>query len=653
MDHRLLLITAVLSLLPPGTGLNPSINPGARTNLSFEGRRRHLHQSRGAVSLASTWFDATYYGLNLRISTSPLLLSGIVTIRGISNADRPQFLTLDFMNSMHIDSVKVRGVTVGFYQQASSFGVSLDSGYRTGDEIALDVYYRGTPVATGFGSFIAASHSGIPWIWTLSEPYGARDWWPCKDHPSDKADSVDIVVTCDSSFSVGSNGKLMSAVGNADGTKTTHWKELYPIATYLVSVTLTNFAQFSNWFHYTPTDSMEVLNYVLPESLASAQVLLPRAVDGLRVFSGMFGLYPFVREKYGHSQFGFGGMEHQTMTSIGDFSEETVIHELAHQWFGDMISPGSWSHLWLNEGFAVYSTALYKQRAHGDASYRDFMDARLGEAQLANGPVFLRDTTDVLRLFANAGVYSKGACVLHMLRHVLGDSLFFLSMRAYANDSSLRYRTATTADFQAACERTGGRNLAYFFDEWIFGENYPHYLYSWATERSSGTTMVTLRISQTTGTTNPAFFTMPIDVRLSAGTWDSTIAVVDNSPEQTFSFATPHPVDSVQLDPDGWILKSALRVSAIQVPSTFMLYQNFPNPFNNATVIRYALPHRAHVNLSVFDMLGRRVATLVSTTQNSGNYSNRWDASGMPTGIYFYRFTANDLVQTGKMLLVR
>jgi hypothetical protein len=146
---------------------------------------------------------------------------------------------------------------------------------------------------------------------------------------------------------------------------------------------------------------------------------------------------------------------------------------------------------------------------------------------------------------------------------------------------------------------------------------------------------------------------MPIDLKVSAGAWDSTIVVLNNSGEQTYSFTIRHAIDSLLLDADGWILKSAIRVSAIPAPSTFLLYQNFPNPFNNSTVLRYELPHRARVNLSVFDMLGRNMATLVSETQISGIYSIRWDASGVPSGLYFYRFTANDLAETRKMVVIR
>jgi len=623
-------------------------------------RYQNLYHSYNVKSSASVWFDATYYSLNLRISTSPFNLSGIVTIRGTCLQDGPQLLSLDLTNTMHIDSVEVNGKPAAFYQQPSSFTVSLDSSYHAGDVITMSVSYGGVPQATGMGSFVLDSHSGTPWVWSLSEPYGARDWWPCKDEPGDKADSVDVIVTADSSYKVGSNGRLVSIVTNPDGTKTTHWKELYPIATYLVSVAITNFAEFTNWFRYSPTDSLEVLNYVLPESLSAAQTQLPRVVDGLGIFSGLFGLYPFVKEKYGHSEFGSGAMEHQTMTSTSTFDEDVIIHELAHQWFGDMITCASWSHLWLNEGFATYCTALYREMKYGTASYFNFMIPQMDLAKTAMGSVFAVDTGDVRQLFNGPRVYSKGASALHMLRHVLGDSVFFRSMRAYANRPSLRFRTATTEDLRVVFEETSGKDLGYFFDEWIYGESYPHYLYSWDVKDSSGMKRVTVTVNQSTGTTNPSSFIMPVDFKIIGGPWDSTVTVIDSLPVQVFSFSTRQPVDSVQFDPGDWILKSLIEVPAVPVPSEFVLSQNYPNPFNSSTFIPYTLPLRANVQLSIFNVLGERVAVLESGTQFRGPHVSQWNPGGVASGIYFYELKAvstespaTTFTQVRKMLLIK
>ncbi len=603
-------------------------------------------------SAASSWFDVTYYGLKLNLLTYPGYLKGDVTIAGICRQDNSQLLTLDLMNSMHIDSVRVNGQGCPFTHWSNSFDITLDHAYQSGEILTTEIFYEGVPVATGFGSFEFSSHSGVPWVYSLSEPYGARDWWPCKNGQSDKADSADISVTCDSTYKTASEGVLVSTVNHNNGTATYHWKERYPIASYLISIAVTNYVQFSNWFRYSKTDSMEVRNYVLPEDYSSAIAILPRVVDMLSIYSNLFGLYPFIKEKYGHAEFASGGMEHQTMTSIGTFDENTVAHELAHQWFGDKITCRTWSDLWLQEGFAVYCTALYLEKKYGVDSYWNFINLQTGVAISASGEVGAPDTSTAQSLFKYNLVYGKGASVLHMLRHVLGDSVFFSSLRAYANQPSLQYSTATTKDLQTACETTSGKNLDYFFQEWIYGEGYPIYQYSWDWKSSGDSSAVTINLKQPSGRLNPPFFIMPIDVRILAPGRDTTVSIFNNAQSQSFAINFPERPTSVLLDPDGWTLKLAYPASDFP-PSNYSLEQNYPNPFNAGTTIKYQLSHSANVTLKIYDVLGREVATLVNTKQLPGNYEYPWSGQSLASGIYFYRLTAGDVHLQKKMILLK
>jgi aminopeptidase N len=616
-------------------------------------RYEHLKAARANAS-ADTNIDVTYYKLDLIITTSPNYLRGRVTVKALSKRAGLSTLALDLTNTMTVDSVRAGSNRMSFVQYPTTVSINLDRSYGYGEMVVLDVHYRGIPVSTGFGSFEFSSHAGTPWVWTLSEPYGARDWWPCKDQPHDKADSADIWVTCNSTFRVGSNGKLVAIVDNGNGTKTHKWAERYPISTYLVSVALTNFAEFSNWFHYSPTDSMQILNYVLPEHLAEALDSLPRTVEALRILSDLYGLYPFIQEKYGHCEFGRGGaMEHQTMTSTTAFTEYLIVHELAHQWFGDMITCARWADIWLNEGFAKYSEALYTEAKYGPEAYQAFIAHQADGAKTAAGSVSSADTTNVSGLFNFPRTYQKGAVVLHMLRHVLGDSVFFRAMRAYAGDPRFRFTVATTEGFQSVCESVSGKQLDYFFDEWVYGEKYPRYAYEWNAKASGSGYEVAIQINQATGTARPAFFTMPVDFRLSASGWDTTFVLLNTHNHQVFTVTVSHQPTSAALDPDGWILHDIERSL---VPTRYRLEQNYPNPFNATTTIIFAVPPigvRQAVSLDVYDALGREVVELVSGFYLPGTYEAILDGSTMASGVYFYRLHAGSFFETKKLLLLR
>jgi aminopeptidase N len=602
--------------------------------------------------------DVSYYGLNLTLSTNPGYLRGIVTVNALSTVDTLRSITLDLSGAMTVDSVKAHGVRTTHVRYLSAVGIPLDRTYRQGETVTVIVYYQGVPGATGFGSFVFSDHLGTPWAWSLSEPYGARDWWPCKDHPLDKADSADIIVTCNAGLKVGSNGTLVGITNNADGTRTHHWAERYPIASYLISVTLTNFAEFSNWFRYSPSDSLQVLNFVLPEHLADAQAELPKTIDMLKIFSDTFGLYPFIKEKYGHCEFGSGGaMEHQTMTSTTTFAENTIAHELAHQWFGDLITCANWPSLWLNEGFATYGEAIYRGARYGEPAYQAHMREKMALALHAEGTLYVQDTTSVRNLFSNSRVYAKGASVLHMLRHVLGDSTFFLALRSYVADPRFRFGTALTEDFQGVCETVSGKQLSYFFNEWVFGEKYPIYSTDWSTRVDSLGYHVRLTIFQSTRTNNPVFFTMPLDVRFSAAGKETTIVLLHTSSGQEFDIALPWRPDRVDLDPAGWVLKE-LTAPPLPLPAEAQLEQNYPNPFNAGTRISFTLPHRSAVTLTVYNILGEEVATLVDERREAGAQTVLWNGltgNGLPaaTGTYIYRLVSESGSLARKMMVIR
>jgi aminopeptidase N len=620
---------------------------------------RAAHELRKTVS--DTRINVTYYKLDLTLTTSPGHLRGIVTAKVLSTVNTLTTVSFDLTNALTVDSVKLGSAALSYSHINSTLTITLDRSYGIGELIVLEISYGGQPPSTGLGSFTFDAYSGGPWIYTLSEPYGAMDWWPCKDHPSDKADSADIWVTVDSTLKVGSNGRLVAVINNGNGTHTYRWSERHPISTYLISLAIARYAEFTNWWKYTETDSMPVLNYILPSHLSSAQRNLPRTTGMLTIYSDLFGRYPFVDEKYGHAEFGWGGgMEHQTMTSLISFGSSLVAHELSHQWFGDMITCANWPNIWLNEGFATYAEALYLERASGVAAYWSDIEYDMMSASYANGSVYVQDTADVNRLFDGNLVYSKGAVILHMLRHVLGDSTFFHALKSYALDPRFRFNVASTEDFQAVCEAVSGRDLGFYFNEWVYGENYPQYTYSWeAKPDTDGGYIIPITIRQNANT-NPAFFTMPVDIRLTGAGLDTAVVLINNLAVQQFMVHVPVAPTTVALDPDNWILKSATLVSvediaAAEVPAGIRLEQNYPNPFNAGTVIGYGVQGTGVgvVRLTVYDLLGREVAVLVDERKEPGAYTATWNAAGMASGVYIYRLTSNDHTLCRSMVMLK
>lgn len=269
-------------------------------------------------------------------------------------------------------------------------------------------------------------------------------------------------------------------------------------------------------------------------------------------------------------------------------------------------------------------------------------------AKLADGTLYVQDTSRVQTLFDSRLVYSKGASVLHLLRRVLGDSAFFQSLRAYADDAALRYRNASTADFRNVCETVSGKDLSLFFTQWVYGSGYPSIQYDWSSVTDAEGASVEVHLQQFNTAPEPAFFTMPLDIRFDDGHRDTTVAVMFDTAVHVFHVRLPFTPANVFLDPDGWALID-VRQTPVNVrqdgaaPERFVLGQNYPNPFNGTTLIPFSLAEPSTVTLEMFSLLGERVAVLQPTDRfPAGSHVIRFspaDASrdALPSGVYFYR----------------
>jgi aminopeptidase N len=603
-------------------------------------------------------YDVGYYKLDLEVNPTNQTISGNVTCKARIAEPNVTEIYYDLTNPLIVDSVLLNGNRTTFTTGSNKLNISLQGTFNQNDNFTTVVYYHGTPGSSGFGSFVFGSHLGTPTIWTLSEPYGAKDWWPVKDTPEDKADSADFWITVSTSLTPVSNGKLMEILNNGDGTHTYKWKSCYPIAQYLLSMAITNYAQYTNYYHYSQTDSMPINHFLYPENLNANIPQLDKTPNMIEIYSDKFGQYPFLKEKYGHAQFGWrGGMEHQTISSMGGFSDGLISHELAHMWYGDKITCKDWHHIWLNEGFATYGEAVIVEDWYGKSGYNNQIAIEMDSAKTAKGSIWVQDISTVGQIFNNARSYAKGAVVLHMLRGIVGDSLFFNILRSYTSDPNVAYGVAVTEDFQAIAESISGLDLDYFFQEWIYGENYPKYSVVWSTHNIADNLYdLSLKIVQTTNT-NPKYFTMPIQIKVNFAGGDTLITVFNNAMIQNFNVTVNGMPTSISVDPNNWILKTInLITTDIEndpALNSFSLEQNYPNPFNPTTFIKFSLPQASKVNLSVYNSLGELVSVLAHGEYEEGIYEKVFDASSFASGIYIYVLRAENTVLKQKMVFAK
>jgi aminopeptidase N len=614
--------------------------------------RAALKTAAQALPPALEAYDVLHYDLDLELDPSLHQMAGTVICRAEVVQGPLAALELQLTSNLTVTGATVDGNAAAFTHAADLVSVDLGSARGPGDTVEVGVTYQGDPGGSAFGW---SSYGGQPLIWTLSEPYGAPTWWPCKDTPADKADTVDLRVTVPDGLVVASNGILVSQVLDA-GRRTFHWRESYPIATYLVSLAIHPYAVIEDEWIYAPGDTMPVTHYVVPDQLVTATSGFAVTVPMLQAFSEGFGLYPFVEEKYGHAHFPWGGgMEHQTLTSLryGAYGAWLIAHEMAHQWWGDLVTCEDFHHIWLNEGFASWCQAYWRERSEGMTGYRAEMSAM---AYYGPGTVYVEDATDEAAIFDGNLSYFKGAWVVHMLRGVLGDEDFFASLQAWRSQHA--YASGTTEDFQAVCEQVSQRDLSWYFQEWVYGQYYPRYEYTWYGIDRGDSTELRLSVTQTQ---TSQVFTMPLEIEVQTDQGPVRATFWNDEATEAYDLTVAGTLLGVTLDPDDWILNTAVARSTATPPSAaagIRLLPSHPNPFNPSTTIPFILDRRTPVLLTVHDMAGRRVRTLAADTLGSGRHEVTWDGRDtrgrrVTSGVYFARLETAETVLGRKLVLAK
>ena len=597
--------------------------------------------------------DVTYYRIDLDIDIDAEEIDGSVLVNGWIGMDQPDSIELDFADEMIVDSVKFYGELCPFVHESDYLKVPApETTIPEGYSFSVEVFYHGTPPYTGFGAFNFDTHANIDHIWTLSEPYGARDWWPCKDDPSDKADSVDIIITVPEEQIVASNGILVSETNVGNERKQYHWQETYPICTYLISVTTYPYTVWQDEYIAMNGDTLPLNYYVYPDHYESVYDNYLLTNDMMEVFAQRFGEYPFMGEKYGHAEFGRGGgMEHQTLTSLGGSSQWLIAHELGHQWWGDLVTCASFHHIWLNEGFARFSEAIWEEAYNGIQAYKDYWQSH---EYYGPGTIFVENPNSVGNIFDGNLSYNKAGWIVHMLRGVMGDSLFFESLQSYVYHDSLAYGAVTTEDFQTVCENVSGLNLGDFFQQWIYGEYYPQYAVSW---EMLDTDELIVNIEQTQ---NWQTFRMPIQFNVTTPTETLSFTVENESTYETYNLGLiGADVIDVKLDPDNWILKDVVYLSIdsnLPQSEQLLIYPAYPNPFNPETTLSFFIPENIGQSLAkvvVYDLKGSLVSIIWDGSIQPGLFTLKWKPKNVASGSYFIRLTTLNTSYSQKVQLVK
>ncbi len=537
-------------------------------------------------SSSTSNYDIKYHRLEFEVDPPVIYIEGNVTTYFVPKNDLSS-MVFDFRNNMTVDSAIYHGsIITHTFISTVELKVGFPSTIPAGTIDSVTIYYQGAPSSGGFGAFetdntTCSSQDTV--MWTLSEPYGAKCWWPCKETLNDKIDSVDMFVTAPMKYHIAGNGLLIKR--DTSGNKITdHWKHTYPIPAYLIAFAASEYSIYRDTIALYNGGHLEVLNYVFPCDSAYAHTQTIKLDTVMNFFIGKFGPYPFEDEKYGHAQCRFGGgMEHTTMTFMGGWWYSVLIHELAHQWFGDKITCGSWHDIWLNEGFATYLEGLTCEQRIQTTSFYNWLSGKRTNILSSNyGSVYCNDTTSVSRIFNGRLSYNKGAYLLHMLRWIMGDTDFFTALHNYINDPALAYDYALTDDLKAHLETTADTSFTEFLDDWYYGQGWPDYDITWSVDVACNKLRVNIRQSHSTG--GNTFFEMPVPVKFSNGSQDTTLIFNQNNPVDTLFFRTVNfTPDDAAFDPDLWLCAKSTVIEESLAVRTIHWTGGFDNDWLTAS----------------------------------------------------------------------
>lgn len=459
-------------------------------------------------------------------------------------------LTLDFADGMNVSQVFFRQQPTTWAHRGNLLKISFNQTLNPGTLDSVIIVYAGIPASTGFGSYYQDANR----IHTLSQPYGARDWWPVKQSLSDKIDSLEVTVVVPPNRVGVSNGLLVDYIpgGFSDRYCYSH---RYPIAPYLVAIAVAPYVKHDTTL-IVQGKSLRMEHHVYTDP--------PKWIEQMgnlhgmfNHYSALFGEYPFIKEKYGHTEFAWGGgMEHQTNSFMGNYGFELTAHELAHMWFGDKVTCGTWADIWLNEGFATWMSGIAIEKLLDPYWYSRWKSLQKNvvtdPVNGVRGSIIRSDTSSSSTLFFYPLTYAKAAAVLHQLRYQLGDEQIFPALQQYLNRPDLAYKFAKTNDLKRVLEQYTGVDLSNYFQKWVEGEGYPLFGISY---RFNGRYVRTLSSQVPVNGAN-GFFQLKFPLRFynHSRTDSADVWIQHRQNGQENLFGLNFEPDTVAFDPDNLVL---------------------------------------------------------------------------------------------------
>jgi len=605
---------------------------------AMEEQRFHHLNTLKIITAASQNFNITYARFEWMADPSVRYISGKATFYFVITSSATD-ITLDLKNELQVNAVTQRNSPLSFTHINDALTITFSKSMDKGVSDSISIAYEGVPPQGGLGNFTVTAHNSAPVLWTLSEPYGSYYWWPCKNGLDDKIDSMDVYITHPSQYKAASNGLLQSETLINNGTQTiTHWKHHYPIASYLVCMAVSNYDLISSSVQLNNI-AMPVQVFCYPESYNAFLQNNPLLLDVISYYHRTYGDYPFLNEKYGEVQFGFaGGMEHQTSTFLNNPGENLVAHELAHQWFGDKITCGSWRDIWLNEGFASHLAAINDERNHPDKAIAT-RKAEIDEiTSKPGGSVIVDDTSSVSGIFDSRLTYLKGSHVLYMLRWMLGEDVFLKALRSYQKDSTIIYGFAYTSQLQKHFEEAGGKDLSAFFDSWLYKQGYPSYNIEWS---QVGSKNVRVKISQSTSHSSVSFFALPVALQFKNATQQKTIVFDNKSNGQLFDTTIGFIADTVVIDPDYWLItknNTSKKVALTGYNENTVIVA--PNPVRDILRVKLYNFNTGTVNVTLYSVTGQQLKTQ-QVNLIEGTELASINMTALPSAIYFLQISTD------------